>query len=276
MSGQLVGEVFDAREAGLLDDLAPGQLLALVAIAEKCHHASRQGSVRMSRIAAVMGKSESTAKRAVKALREREQGSLVRVVKGGYVSHGEGHANVYELLVQGSPKVTHASEGAEVTQDDPCIADVQGSNRDVHRSSGDVQRSKRPSAEVTQDDPHDGLYDGFNDGPNDGGIARATDLDDDPEPPMFCLRHHPDGTDKPCRGCQRQYDVVWKPWNEKRKRYGRLSARDAKVQGWLDRGDADARRAAINDCNDCDEHGMRELDTGAVRRCDHPASGGAA
>ncbi|MGV0161367.1 hypothetical protein ACRU3B_18235 [Mycobacterium colombiense] len=181
MSGQLVGEVFDAREAGLLDDLTQGQLLALVAIAEKCHHASRQGSVRMSRIAAVMGKSESTAKRAVKVLRERERGGLVRVVKGGYVSHGEGHANVYELLVQRSPKVTHASEQVQgspkMTYASP---DVQGPNRDVHRSSGDVHRSKRPSAEVTQDDPHDGLYDGINDGLNDGAAhAHARETADD-------------------------------------------------------------------------------------------------
>ena len=95
MSGQLVGEVLEAR-AGQLADLSQAETLALVAIAEKCHADSRQGSVRMSYIEAAIGKSRRTAVRALAQLRQRQ---LIRVVKRGYKSHGVARASIYELSV---------------------------------------------------------------------------------------------------------------------------------------------------------------------------------
>src|SRR6185312_2786900 len=115
MSGQLVGEVLDAREAGRLDDLSPDAVLVLLVIAEKCHHVTRQGSVRMSRIQAAMGrrseKSQSAAASrgaAARILRRLKDRGFVRVVKRGYKSHGDGHANVYEVAVLVPPKTAHA------------------------------------------------------------------------------------------------------------------------------------------------------------------------
>jgi hypothetical protein len=143
MSGQLVGEVLDAREAGRLDDLSPPTLLALIAIAEKCHGTTRQGSVRMSRIQAVMGQSRTTAWRAVRKLTDR---GLVRMVKRGYRSHGEGHATVYELArVHVSANMKHAPT-------------------DVHVSNPDVHVSNSASACFTLGETNDGLNDGLNDG----------------------------------------------------------------------------------------------------------------
>lgn len=95
MSGQLVGEVLEAR-AGQLVDLSQAETLALVAIAEKCHVDSRQGSVRMSYIEAAIGRSRRTAARALAQLRQRQ---LIRVVKRGYKSHGVARASIYELSV---------------------------------------------------------------------------------------------------------------------------------------------------------------------------------
>jgi DNA-binding MarR family transcriptional regulator len=128
MAGRLVGEVFDAREAGgLLDKLSAVDLLALLAIAEGCREVSRQGEVPMSRIGAAMGRSASTAKRAVSKLTGQ---GLVRVVKHGYTAHGEGHAKVYQLTELGPSRVSHAHDGgvalAGTIQDEPCSRAEQG------------------------------------------------------------------------------------------------------------------------------------------------------
>ena len=108
MSGQLVGEVLAAR-GGHLAELSQGQTLALVAIAEKCHADSRQGSVRLSHIQAVIGKSQRTAVRTLEQLKSR---GLIRVVKRGYKSHGVARANIYELSVLTPHKMAQATNGA--------------------------------------------------------------------------------------------------------------------------------------------------------------------
>jgi hypothetical protein len=112
----------------------------------------------------------------------------------------------------------------------------------------------------------------------EGGEAASdtTVFDDAPEPPVFCSLHHPQGANRPCRGCERQYYVEWKPWRDKREAYGRLAPTDAKAASWLTigRDDAHTRRASIKACDLCDDNGMREIDNGAaVIRCDHRGIG---
>jgi hypothetical protein len=114
VSGQLVGEVLDAAEAGHLDDLSQGDLLALVAIAEKCHHVSRQGSVRIGRIQAATRKSKRTAERVIRRLKQRGH---IRVVKRGFKAHGVAKAPIYELNELVPSKVAQANGGASATQD---------------------------------------------------------------------------------------------------------------------------------------------------------------
>lgn len=173
MSGRLVGEVLDAREAGYLPGLSDVQLLALVAIAEKCHEHTRQGSVRLPRLAAVMDRSERSAKRAVRALKDR---GLIRVVKAGYMSHGSGHANVYQLTMQGPSRAAHAPDDAGATLDGPGTGHVQGTN-------SDVQGTNRACAGDTLDVTHDGIHDGLNDGTTKERRAHGTRLPDGWQPP---------------------------------------------------------------------------------------------
>jgi hypothetical protein len=155
VSGQLVGEVLDAAEAGRLKGLSNGAAWALVTIAEKCHTTTRQGSVRMSRIQAVMGdKSRRTAARAVRELADRR---LIQVVKHGYMSHGIGHANVYELAVLVPPKTAQATEDACATLDVASKGNVLVPNPDVLVPNPDV-------LVPSMDGNHDGIYDGLNDG----------------------------------------------------------------------------------------------------------------
>lgn len=78
MSGALVGEIIDACEHGL--QLASSDYGALTAIAEKCHQNTRQGSVRMARIASairVKGKA-ATRKTAERAVARPIERSIIR------------------------------------------------------------------------------------------------------------------------------------------------------------------------------------------------------
>lgn len=179
MSGQLVGEILDAR-AGHLADLSQAQTLALVAIAEKCHADSRQGSVRLAHIQAAIGRSQRTAVRALEQLKDR---GLIRVVKRGYKSHGVARANVYELAVVAPqdgacatqdgvstrpvdspvdtpPKMAQAIDGACATQDGVSTADVLAPNPDVLAPNPDVLTP-----------PIGGAHDGSLDGEDDGGTC---------------------------------------------------------------------------------------------------------
>ena len=151
MSGQLVGEVLDAR-AERLADLSQAQTLALVAIAEKCHADSRQGSVRLSHIQAAIGKSQRTTVRTLEQLKDRE---LIRVVKRGYKSHGVARASIYELSALTPPKVAQPTSGAYATQDGATNGHVLTPNPDVLTPS------------------MGGVLDGSIDGSIDGREARA-------------------------------------------------------------------------------------------------------
>jgi hypothetical protein len=111
MSGQLVGEVLDAAEAGQLDGLSRAAFHALLAIAERCHHDTRQGSVRRSRIQAAIYTNNGY-RTASRAIRELKDAGIIRIVKRGYKSHGRVAAPIYELTVLGTPKVSEATECA--------------------------------------------------------------------------------------------------------------------------------------------------------------------
>lgn len=128
MSGALVGEIIDALEHGL--ELTSSEYGALIAIAEKCHQNTRQGSVRMARIASairVKGKAASrkTAERTVSRLIKRS--IILRVRRGGRSGDGTAHASVYELLPQSQwvAKVSHREPSRghfEAPQGDICTA----------------------------------------------------------------------------------------------------------------------------------------------------------
>jgi hypothetical protein len=145
MSGQLVGEVLDAAEAGQLDKLSPPARWTLVVIAERCHHISRQGSVRRARIQAAIGAHNSlrTVSRAVCELRDA---GFIRIVKNGYKAPGQlPRAAVYELA-----KLTPPKDGAS----------LEPSSRQNQPSS----RQNRPKLTPSMDGALDGSYDGTLDG----------------------------------------------------------------------------------------------------------------
>ncbi|WP_156669989.1 hypothetical protein [Mycobacterium sp. E3305] len=195
MSGQLVGEVLDAAEAGYLDGLSAKALYALLAIAERCHHVTRQGAVRRARIQAAIhaGNSSRTVDRAVSELKNA---GLVKVVKHGYRSHGVGHASVYELLLLPPPKTAEATESACATRDGE-------SKDDVLPPISDVLPPKSRVLPPPMDGEHDGPYNGS----FDGG-ARAGTRTDRPDgrppvaPPKKTCTQHPNWNDWPCARCK--------------------------------------------------------------------------
>lgn len=234
MNGQLVGEVLDAIEDGRLTGLSGVDKWALIIIAEKCHSVTRQGSVRIDRIAAVTGAVRRTVQRSMVRLKERD---LVRVVKRGYVSPktGEGHANVYELLpIRANQAATQACD----TQGDTCIDREHVTNTPKHVTN-------RPKRVTPMDVTHDGLSDGLSDG---GAHAQAHDA-----AALRCPKHPDGNSEEPCRDCMRvrhHQEQQQRNASEERRRLGR------------------ERRTAIDGCGLCDEFGwLRDIEP--LRRCTH-------
>ena len=96
MSGQLVGEIIAASTALKTCGLSERGFHALIAIADKCGTATRQGSVPWSHIrAGLFGVSKRTAERAVEDLKNF---GVLRVVKPGFNNnHGRACAPIYEI-----------------------------------------------------------------------------------------------------------------------------------------------------------------------------------
>lgn len=266
MSGQLVGEVLGAR-AEHLADLTQAETLALVAIAEKCHVDSRQGSVRLAYIQAAIGKSQRTVVRTLGQLKDR---GLIRVVKRGYKSHGVARASVYELALLAPPRVAQAGGSGYATQDGATTSDVLTPNPDV----------LTPSMGGVLDGPCDGSLDGsagargaaptldpgqFRNDPleaqstirstSPAAAIAAPDLmalpvppihwPDDyprPEPPVRCPKHanHHGWLQETCPPCGTA-DKAHKAWGAKRAQWRKDRA--AAIQAWI---------AA---CDQCDEAG---------------------
>jgi hypothetical protein len=240
MSGELVGEVFDAAEAGRLEGLSRPAFAVLLAIAERCHHVSRQGTVRIDRMRAAIyaGNSERTARRAI---RELKDAGLIRVVKRGYKApNGEAKSSMYEMAELAPSKVAEAS--------DELVPSKVAETRDQASAKPEQASAKSDQASATQG----GALNGPIDGPVDGG-ACATDAPNvpaGPEPNPYCSTHMPDGTTAPCVRCG--------------------TAR-RNLNGWRDRRDETirARDEATRLCRLCDDRGYIGLRAGLFTNCPH-------
>jgi hypothetical protein len=203
MSGQLVGEVIAASPQLRAGGLSRNGFLALIAIAEKCHHQTRQGTVRRSWIQAAIysGNSTRTAERAVRELRDAK---LIDVLKRGYKAPNQkALSTMYELLELPPPIVADANGEAPATHE----------WRELAAAKSGEAAAKSDQAAATQS----GGLDGSTDGSTDGG-AREAERTDQPDsgppdwatPPRKC-RKHPNGYEhgEPCRRC-----AVLRKWDE--------------------------------------------------------------
>jgi hypothetical protein len=222
MSGQLVGEVLDAAEVLRARGLSERGFHALVAIAEKCHHVTRQGSVPWKHISAgLYGASLPTAKRAVADLK---RAGVLRTVKRGFNNQcGRICAPIYEIQLL-TERITHVIQSpqteriTQVTQSPTERTDQTGGRTD--------QISDRT------DHPGDPLN-GSIDGSKDGGAAQAPTQ---PLPSPFCSKH-PHGTLDGCHACG-DARVARKAWEAQK--------------AAAEKADKDRIRAAIDACTDCD------------------------
>lgn len=197
VSGKLVGEVLTGRERGHLGDLTQGQVLALVAIAEKCHTDSRQASVRMAYIQAAMGQSRRSAERAIHVLKTRQ---LITVVKRGYKTHGTGHAPIYRLELP-PPTTAETESDASATLDGVSAHDglpplkMAETPSIVLPPNPDVLPPNGQGASAVLGGDHDGsLYDGINDGKDTAKDKKectvfGCDLQPEPGGEGLCMRH---------------------------------------------------------------------------------------
>lgn len=249
MSGQLVGEVLDASTALRASGLPERGFHALVAIAEKCHHESREGSVRWDHIrAGLYGASLATAKRAVKDLKTA---GIVRVVKRGFDNqHGRVCAPIYRIepLPERVTQMTQSSTGDRITQ----VTQSSGGERvtQVNQSQGGewVKTGGRMGHIGTRMGHPGDLLDGSIDGSLDGGRADARPApaqihDPGQEPARYCPLHMPYGTHEKCPQCG-THRTNHNLWTEARQRY--TTATRASI------------RRAIDNCRDCDQAGRRD------------------
>lgn len=274
MSGRLVGEVIAAAPQLRAGGLSKNGFLALLAIAEKCHHVTNEGSVRWGHICdGLYGGSRSTAERAVKELKDS---GYVRVVKPGWANkHGDYKAPVYELRITRITSLVTESKGEDhVTGDGIQGEDSVKSKLDSVKSELDsVKPPPLISGAPTLDGPIDGPIDGgarerepldAEPAPDAGGVPppkseqsangigsadRSTAATSPPSP--YCV-DHPQGTPKSCNACG-----------------GARRAREAWDQEQAAHIDAEraAIRAEISACPDCDQNGLTEPEEGPTRRC---------
>lgn len=282
MSGQIVGEVMDAAEAGHLDALSSNGLQALVAIADRAANATRQASVRMARVAAAIrvdrraggsgAASQSTAERAV---RELKAGGWIRVVKRGFNNnHGRACAPIYEVAAFPSFRVTGTVAGVPVTQGDG----NGGGSVSVNEGSVSV---KVASVSVTQGDDLTVFLDGSTDGSacareDEPAPADRVEYRDDPpedQPGPFgdaaaataapparhwvmgphgprCADHVDNPSPPKCGGCGRAREAA---------------KAQAEAEATAIAAEKAAIRAEINACTSCDHNGMTHGDE--PRRC---------
>ncbi len=115
-----MGEVIAASQRLRANGLTERGFHALIAIAEKCHTAKREGSVPWSHIrAGLYGASPSTAKRAVQDLKAA---GLLRVIKRGFDNqNGRSCAPIYriETLSEQVTQVTQSPTTRTGHSDDP-------------------------------------------------------------------------------------------------------------------------------------------------------------
>lgn len=162
MSGKLVGEVISAVDQLRSRGVTERGFMALIAIAEKCHHETRQGSVRWDHICdGLYGASKRTAERAVRELRSA---GVLSVVKPGFNNnHGRACAPIYAVSAL-TDTDTHLS-GSPMTDTDTQVSaspvtDTDKTETDTDKTGG---RYRHPGV----------VLDGSLDGPIDGTTKRG-------------------------------------------------------------------------------------------------------
>jgi hypothetical protein len=197
VSGQIVGEVFAAAEAGLLDDLKPEEFTTLLAIAEKAVTHTRQGQVRKDRIRAAVragsarrSDSDRTAYRVIRSLKERR---LAWVVRRGHKPRGkDAEAPLYEVATFPVAKASAtSSEGKSSTE-----ASANYAEASANYAEASAKRNSLTSGSVS--------YDG-NDGNDGWGLRKSGTSPGQPlpsrnaPPPPGRNGQNPDSR---CRWCQ--------------------------------------------------------------------------
>lgn len=230
MSGQLVGEVISAAVQLQDRGLTARGFQALIAIAEKCHSDTRQGTVPWSWIRQCQfGSSLSTAKRGVRSCKEIR---AVRVVKRGFDNqNGRSCAPIYELLplTEQVTQVNHSVGDRTGHSDEPFAPDRTGQIGD--RTGQIEDRTGHPGD----------LLNGSINGSLNGGAPRHPNEPEPVEPSRYCQRH-PEGTSDRCRDCGTAR-VVHERWTTELAEHRRQVA--------------DAERAAVAACPLCDDHRWR-------------------
>jgi len=241
VSGQLVGEVIAAAAELKSRGLSERGFYALIAIAEKCHTDSRQGSVPWAHIqSGLYGSSKRTSQRAV---HDAQCAGLLRVVKTGFNNnHGRVCAPIYEIPPLGE-RINQATQSpptdddTQASQSPPTDDDTQ-----VSQSHGDRSRQNEDRSRQNEDRSRhlgvvlNGSINGSTNGresgaapiepldveavpepgnalspinlpeiKNDGPVYEGeyvTDATPDPEPPRYCPDHMPSGTGRKCGGCK--------------------------------------------------------------------------
>jgi hypothetical protein len=274
VSGQLVGEVITFVSGGSWTKVGKSRrrlhssgltergFHALIAIAEKCHTATRQGSVPWSHIrAGLYGASPSTAKRAVGELKAA---GFLRVVKRGFDNqNGRSCAPIYYIapLSEEVTQVTQSPPNRTGHLDDP-IAPTDQVNH-VTQSLPTEQitqvtqspRSERVKTEgrTGQDSDRTGhpadLLNGSTNGSTNGRARAATNAahqtpatpsTDEEEPSPYCQAHQPWGTVNncgPCGAAGRIHRAALAEMVEHKQRTAAI------------------KRSTVRDCHQCDEQG---------------------
>ena len=187
MSGQLVGEVIAASAALQKRGLSQRGFHALIAIAEKCHTQTRQGSVRWDHICdCIYGASLSTAQRAVKDLKSA---GAIRVVKRGFNNqHGRICAPIYQIEPLGDTSSGVSCESVSATTEHVTQVTQSPPVRTGHPGDaiggGRTCQTRGRTRQIGGRTGHPGdLLDGPLDGPLDGGSSpqSGTALDE-PQP----------------------------------------------------------------------------------------------
>ncbi len=256
MSGLLVGEVIAAVSELKSRGISKSGYLALLAIAEKCPHGTREASVPLSWIQTAMYEvSESTARRAIRTLTATE---LVEVARRGFRNRHVSRAPIYRLLA-----LPTAMAAARKLDDGTAMTAASGSSSGQNgSSSGHFSSSSVIDPPLNCDDATlNGCINGsFNGGQLGHPAPPPTPAPGIPEeqPARYCPRHMPDGTAERCRDCGTQ-----------RERHQRWSVEEAERR----RQAKEAIEAAITACHLCDEAGWLLGDDGSVDdrniRCTH-------
>jgi hypothetical protein len=238
MSGQLVGEVLDAAEVLQGRGLSERGFHALVAIAEKCHHVTRQGAVPWKHIRnGLYGASKRTAERAVQDLKAA---GIVRVVKRGFNNnHGRICAPIYEIqpLTDTDTQAAQSPKTDTDTQVTQSVGTDTDKTGDRYRQNDD--RYRHPG----------GVLNGSTNGSRDGGARASADA---PQPPR-CPKHINHTDPPPCRDCKRSREAA-----EAEQRAAADAEQQARAQV----------RARIDNCTICEGTGFVDVDDNTVKPCE--------